>query len=197
LIEGPLGAAILAKGIVTTQVASGQSKPESVDGAKAADLVNNDVGQADLGDLQYVLFNAVALTFFFGELLASPPLGLPSIPKVLVGLTSVSAVGYVAKKALPVAARAITKVDPDTVPIADWQGGASRAGHRRLVRGTDVADHVLDLRHLRERRRARDTPQRRDRRRIDGQGRRTSRHPTRDPRRRRNCQKVELRGGRM
>jgi hypothetical protein len=124
LIGGPIGAAILAKGIVTSQVASGQSKPDADEGPQGADLVSDDAGDTDLGDLQYVLFNAVALTFFFGELLASPTLGLPTIPDVLVGLTSISAVGYVAKKALPGAARAITKIDPDAVPAADWQAGS-------------------------------------------------------------------------
>jgi hypothetical protein len=125
LIGGPLGAAILAKGIVTSQVASGQSKPESKDGAKAADLVSNDEGGTDLGDLQYVLFNTVALTFFFGDFLTSPQLGLPTIPDVLLGLTSVSAVGYVAKKALPAAVRKITKLEPATVPLAQWQAGTT------------------------------------------------------------------------
>jgi hypothetical protein len=125
LIGGPLGAAILAKGIVTSQVASGQSKPATKDGAKAADLVNNDEGGTDLGDLQYVLFNTVALTFFLGELLTSPQLGLPTIPDVLLGLTSVSAVGYVAKKALPAPERKITKVEPPAVPLAQWRTGTA------------------------------------------------------------------------
>jgi hypothetical protein len=124
LIGGPIGAAILARGIVASQVASGQSKPDADEGPQASDLVSNDAGDTDLGDLQYVLFNAVALTFFFGELLASPTLGLPTMPDVLVGLTSVSAVGYIAKKALPRALQAITRIDPDAVPAADWQAGS-------------------------------------------------------------------------
>src|SRR5205823_11916194 len=105
--------------------AAGQSKPQSTEGAKAADLVNGDDGNTDLGDLQYVLFNTVALTFFFGQLLSSPQIGLPTIPDVLLGLTSVSAVGYVAKKALPTAARQITRVEPPRVPLAQWQAGTT------------------------------------------------------------------------
>jgi hypothetical protein len=126
LIGGPLGAAILAKAIVTNQVASGQSKPTSTDPVKVADLVNDDTGQTDLGDLQYVLFNTVALTFFFGEFLSSPLLGLPNIPNVLVGLTTVSAVGYVGKKALPATKREITNVRSDPTPVStstSWAGG--------------------------------------------------------------------------
>jgi hypothetical protein len=115
LIGGPIGAAILAKGVVSNQVANGTSKP-SASSAQTTQLVTNDQGETDLGDLQYVLFNAVALVFFFGEYLVSPQLGLPKIPDVLLGLTSTSAVGYVAKKVLPTTATlAITKVDPKRV----------------------------------------------------------------------------------
>jgi hypothetical protein len=126
LIGGPLGAAIVAKGVVSSQVAKGQSKPAATDGAKVSDLVNDDSGGTDLGDLQYVLFNAVALTFFFGELWGSPQLGLPTIPDVLLGLTSVSAVGYVTKKALPSQARAITRVEPSQVTLGVWQAGKAQ-----------------------------------------------------------------------
>jgi len=126
LIGGPLGAAIVAKGLVSSQVAKGQSKPESTDGAKASDLVSNDSGGTDLGDLQYVLFNAGALIFFFGELLGAPQLGLPTIPDVLLGLTSVSAVGYVGKKALPSLTRAITKVEPPQIKQGIWQSGQAQ-----------------------------------------------------------------------
>jgi hypothetical protein len=118
LIGGPIGAAILSKGIVSNQVAGGASKPEA-DAAQAVDLVTGDTGQTDLGDLQYILFNTVALVFFFGEFLSKPYAGLPTIPDVLLGLTSVSAVGYVAKKALPAGGLTITKVDPATAHAGD------------------------------------------------------------------------------
>jgi hypothetical protein len=100
LIGGPLGAAILAKGIVSSQVASGDQAKPPADSPSPAQLVQNDTGQADLGDLQYLLFNLVALLFFYGELLRSPQHGLPTIPDALVGLTSVAAVAYVGKKTL-------------------------------------------------------------------------------------------------
>jgi hypothetical protein len=100
LIGGPLGAAILAKGIVSTQVANGSAAKAPATTPSPAQLVQNDNGDADLGDVQYLLFNAVALVFFYGEILHAPQLGIPTIPDVLLGLTSVSAVGYVGKKAL-------------------------------------------------------------------------------------------------
>lgn len=100
LIGGPLGAAILAKGIVSAQVSSGSTAKPPADNAAPAQLIQNDAGNADLGDLQYVLFNLVALVFFYGEMLRAPQNGMPAIPAVLLGLTSVAAVGYVGKKAL-------------------------------------------------------------------------------------------------
>ena len=100
LIGGPLGAAILAKGIVSSQVASGLAAKPEAPAATPAQLVQNDAGEADLGDVQYLLFNVVALFFFYGEFFRAPQLGIPTIPDVLVGLTSVSAVGFVGKKAL-------------------------------------------------------------------------------------------------
>jgi len=122
LIGGPLGAAILAKGIVTSQLANGQASKPASSGAKAGDLVSNDAGGTDLGDLQYVLFNTVALVFFFGEFLSNPTAGLPSIPNVLAGLTTVSAAGYVGKKVLT-PGRTIASVRPSTVASTDWDEG--------------------------------------------------------------------------
>jgi hypothetical protein len=100
LIGGPLGAAILAKGIVSAQIDSGSVAKPAADDASPAQLVQNDSGETDLGDLQYLLFNVVALVFFYGELLRAPQAGMPVIPDVLVGLTSVSAAGFVGKKVL-------------------------------------------------------------------------------------------------
>lgn len=100
LIGGPLGAAILAKGIVSAQIDSGISAKPAADSASPGQLVQNDTGQTDLGDLQYLLFNVVALAFFYGDIFRAPQAGLPTVPDVLLGLTSVAAVGFVGKKAL-------------------------------------------------------------------------------------------------
>ena len=56
LIGGPLGAAILAKGIVSAQVDSGATAKPAAANARSAQLVQNDNGEADLGDVQYLLF---------------------------------------------------------------------------------------------------------------------------------------------
>jgi hypothetical protein len=105
LIGGPLGAAIAAKGIVTNQVTKNPAaKSTATDSPNVSQLVKNDAGETDLGDLQYVLFNFVAMVYFVGSLVQSPAGGFPRIPDILLGLTSVSALGYVAKKALPTTA---------------------------------------------------------------------------------------------
>jgi len=101
LIGGPLGAAIAAKAIVGSQVSKNSSAKSSGPGFSPAQLVQNDAEENDLGDFQYVLFNFVAMVFFVGSLIESPTAGLPHIPDILLGLTSVAAAGYVTKKALP------------------------------------------------------------------------------------------------
>lgn len=119
LLGGPLGAAIAAKGIVSAQVAKGAvAKPVATTAPTPGQLVQNDAGRADLGDVQYMLFNLVALIFFYGELLRVPQLGMPTIPDVLLGLTSVSAVGFVSKKALYGPA-GITDVTPKSAHVGD------------------------------------------------------------------------------
>jgi hypothetical protein len=101
LIGGPLGAAIAAKAIVSSQVSKNSAAKSSGTGPNVAQLVQNDAEETDLGDFQYVLFNFVAMVFFVGTLIESPTSGFPHIPDILLGLTSVAAAGYVTKKALP------------------------------------------------------------------------------------------------
>jgi hypothetical protein len=159
LIGGPIGAAILAKGIVSAQVSSGQTAKTPAAAPTAAQLVQNDNGQADLGDVQYVLFNFIALAFFYGELLRVPQLGMPTIPDVLVGLTGVSAAGFVGKKVLSGPA-GISDVTPkaghvgDLVTIAtagiiqsadDLPGVTVSFGDAQATRGTLTAKTTTSL----------------------------------------------------
>ena len=121
LFGGPLGAAILAKGIVTSQV-NDDPTIKTPGTASAIDLIANDQGDVDLGDFQYVLFNGLALFYVVSTLLHAPLNGLPHIPDVLLGLTGVAAVGYVGKKALPsstsTGAAATPAVSTTGVPVA-------------------------------------------------------------------------------
>jgi hypothetical protein len=116
LFGGPLGAAILAKQIVNGQIANDPNSKTTTTGTSSPkDLIANDNGETDLGDLQYVLFNGVALFYVISMFLHVPLAGLPHIPDVLLGLTSVSAVGYVGKKALTPSGTVSAALDPSTV----------------------------------------------------------------------------------
>ncbi len=115
LFGGPLGAAVAAKGIVTNQVANDPTAktPSTSTSVSVADLVLDDSGNTDLGDFQYVLFNLAALLFVLGNLLVHPSDGLPHLPGVLLGLTSVSAAGYVGKKAITPQAAVKGSIEPN------------------------------------------------------------------------------------
>jgi hypothetical protein len=133
LIGGPLGAAILAKGIVGAQVGnSSTTKTPDLTGPSPMNLIANDAGHTDIGDLQYVLFNAVAMIFFLGTLLQSPQDGLPHIPDVLLGLTSVSAAGYVGKKTLS-----------SVAPTATVTPTSARLGESVRITGTGLLAYAL------------------------------------------------------
>jgi hypothetical protein len=141
LVGGPLGAAILAKGIVSSQM----EKSDLPTGGRQSDepdvrqLVTNSRGETDLGDLQYVLFNTIALVYFLGEFFRVPTNGLPNLPDLLVGLTSVSAVGYVAKKALP-----SSQPSPDLTAEAERQFAAQESGITTRAADLDVGDTSKD-----------------------------------------------------
>ncbi len=117
LLGFPAGAAVGAKAITTGQIASGTvSKNPPAYQKKSlltaiSDIVSNDQGDLDLGDTQYFIFNLVALVAFFIAFFHAP-VALPVLPATLVGLTSVSATAYVAKKATTTTPVTITAVSP-------------------------------------------------------------------------------------
>jgi hypothetical protein len=113
----PTAAAVAAKAITTTKVAAARSqglaaaKTPAPDanlglGDRVAELVSDDGGDTDLGDLQYQLFSLLTMAWFLITFLPHPlsPSGLPNLPASLIGLTGVSTAGYVTKKALEPAA---------------------------------------------------------------------------------------------
>jgi hypothetical protein len=74
--------------------------------------------QPALADLQYLIFNAIALLYFLGAFLSHVEAGLPSLPDSLIALTGVSAASYLATKAAAKsAAPAIVSVQPRTVRL--------------------------------------------------------------------------------
>ena len=117
LLGGYFAAAVLAKGIKTNKVKEGEvgettaeKVPNPVEGIK--NLVTDDAGKADVGDAQFFLFNLLALTVFFVTFVPALEDGLPELPTFLVGLTSLSALAYVGKKATESATPKIVAVVP-------------------------------------------------------------------------------------
>lgn len=117
LLGLPTAAAVAAKAITTGKIAAAQNQgrppaktpaPDTNQalGDRVAELVSDDNGDTDLGDLQYQLFNLLTMAWFLVTFLPHPlrPSGLPDLPATLIGLTGVSTAGYVTKKALEPAA---------------------------------------------------------------------------------------------
>jgi IPT/TIG domain len=117
LLGLPAGAAVSAKAITVGQKARGTVSKDppkferKTPATAVKDIVANDQGDLDLGDTQYFLFTLVALAAFFIAFFRDPT-KLPVLPDTLVGLTSVSAAAYVAKKAVSPAPVKITAVSP-------------------------------------------------------------------------------------
>ncbi len=110
LLGGPYAAAILAKYAAVGQSAAKTAAP--VGDAGPAQLVNDDTGGAELGDFQYVLFNAIGLAFFLGDFIGHLSRGFPALPPLLTGLVLTSTGGYAAKKLLAQATPTLTSVLP-------------------------------------------------------------------------------------
>jgi hypothetical protein len=124
LLGVPATAGVAAKAITQSQVTgTGFKKPNPSNGsnpfARAAEVFSADDGTTDVGDFQYVIFNLVTATYFLTQFLNPDGTGLPTIPDTLLGLTSVSAGLYVAKKAVTNTQPTVTGVFPQ--PLHDGQ----------------------------------------------------------------------------
>jgi hypothetical protein len=114
LLGGPFAAAILAKYAAVNQDDAKTDAP--VGQATASQLINDDQGDTDLGDFQYLLFNVIALAFFVGDFLGDLPDGFPQLPAILTGLVLTATGGYAAKKLIAQAAPTLTSVLPAAAP---------------------------------------------------------------------------------
>jgi hypothetical protein len=117
LLGGPFAAAILAKYATTGQ--SDSKTDAAVGSANASQLVNDDAGNTDLGDFQYVLFNVIGLAFFFATVIGHLARGFPHLPPILTGLMLTSVGGYGAKKLLAQAAPTLSSVIPPAAYAGD------------------------------------------------------------------------------
>ncbi len=112
LLGGPYAAAIFAKVTALSQ-ARGDGRSAALPGSfSAGQIVSGDNGDTDVGDLQYVLFNVIALGYFLSQLLTGFENGFPKLPALLTGLVLTSASGYAAKKLIRQGGPALTSVIP-------------------------------------------------------------------------------------
>ena len=118
LLGVPAGAAVVAKGIATAKDLSGSIQQVGGGNPSLSDLGTDSTGQTDIADVQYLVFNLIAFIYFLVQFFKTG--SFPSVPDMLLGLTSASAAAYTTNKALiqnrpvirSVAPRAITAGNP-------------------------------------------------------------------------------------
>ena len=128
LLGGPFVALISAQQIGTAKRANGTLTKVETTSTSAGDLVSDDSGRADLVDMQYLLFNVVALAFFFVAF-ARDHGRLPDLDDGLIALTSAAALAYIAKKAVANNAPGITSI------VRTTGSGPVRTGDTVLISG--------------------------------------------------------------
>ncbi len=142
VLGGPFAAAVLAKGIVTTQTANGTLTKTTLpptDQANIAQVVQNDSNQTDLVDSQYFLFNVVAIVYFIVEIAAKPV--LPVLPAPLLAVTSGAAALYVGNKAVSTNKPNITSV----LPLSPGAGDELTIVGSNLLGGGSADDLSVQL----------------------------------------------------
>jgi hypothetical protein len=165
LLGGPFAAAVIAQFTVATKIVDGTlQKAPTAAAAPAAiaavvqpptgkpqlsDVVSNDDGDPDLVDIQYFIFNVVVFLYVFGDFISriidkgitdfATKYSLPSVPAVLLGLTSASALGYVGTKTALKNGPRISTINP-LPPVAN--GPVDIIGVNLVPPGTDPATAI-------------------------------------------------------
>lgn len=118
LLGAPFAAAVGARAIVGHRVKTGQlQKSASTSLPNPLQVVTDDDGNLDLVDLQYTLFNLIAVTFVLTQFIPHPARGIPDVPAALAVLTGVSAAVYTSNKAATSNPATITDVlTPSVLP---------------------------------------------------------------------------------
>lgn len=117
LLGVPAATAAVAKGIVSTKVSNGVLQKTEAQQPSLADVATNDAGNADLVDIQYLVFNLIAFVYV-GAYFATNQT-LPPVPDLLLGLTSAAAATYVLNKSLLNNKPTITSVTPSAIKPGD------------------------------------------------------------------------------
>jgi hypothetical protein len=152
LLGGPYAAWVLARVTVSTRVSRNALQKPAGDGIpRLSDLVSGDDGNPDLFDVQYVMFNFIAMIFVVLAFTHASQNGFPLIPPVLLLLTGGPAAVYITNKAFATNGPTIFAVSPTVAAVENsftvfgqnFLAGAapsSPAGKLRvLVGGSDAA----------------------------------------------------------
>jgi hypothetical protein len=110
LLGVPAAAAVIAKATTSYQVNNGTLQTGQSTQATVTDIATDYSGQADLVDVQYLVFNIIAFLYFFTHFLHAGT--FVSVPSLLLGLTSASAATYTLTKALQSNKPVILTVQP-------------------------------------------------------------------------------------
>jgi len=110
LLGVPAAAAVIAKATTSYQVSNGVIQTGQSSQASVADIATDYTGQADLVDVQYLVFNIIAFLYFFTHFLHAGT--FVTVPSLLLGLTSASAATYTLTKALQSSKPVISTVQP-------------------------------------------------------------------------------------
>jgi len=97
LLGGPFAAALAAQTAAVKKLDNSTIQQADATAPGLQDLVEDTVGSSSVSDAQFLVFNIVALAYFFVALVQTAT-ELPNLPDTLVGLTSVSALAYVGGK---------------------------------------------------------------------------------------------------
>jgi hypothetical protein len=128
-LGGPFAAFVLSRGITAAKVEDGTlakppSEPTSDPGQGLSEVISDDAGEVDIVDLQYFLFNVLAIGYFLVLFVPDLAGGLPAIPELIAVLTGASAATYVGKKATEREQPTITTILPTKArtghPIEVW-----------------------------------------------------------------------------
>jgi len=97
LLGGPFAAALLAQAATVSKVNGNELQQPDKPAPGTTDLVEDPSGNASTTDAQFLVFNLVALIYFYAALIQDST-SLPDLPDTLVGLTGLSALTYVGGK---------------------------------------------------------------------------------------------------
>ena len=117
LLGVPAAAAVTAKGVVSYKVANGTLQKTEAQQPALAQVVNNDSGDTDIVDVQYLMFNLIAFVYVLAMFATRNELA--DVPDLLLGLTSAAAGTYVLNKSLANNKPRITSVVPGRIKPGD------------------------------------------------------------------------------